>query len=559
MGFAFVLEVAKWSGIAAVVLGVCFVLWLLTGPKAEKFPVSDVPEDRVCKQGFTIKKVPDGIDVIIIGSGIGGLTTGALLAKEGKRVLVLEQHTMAGGNTHTFEEHGYEFDTGLHYIGGKVGIPGSPNRQLWDYVTDGGVQWARMDDVYDRVIRRATATTGGDGANTSAADNSGYANSREEIQMHTDIKKLIENLKTKFPDESKDIDAYFKLVRKAAKVSMPLYVASKVLPTFVMSTARRLLPSYFELLEKTTEEILTSVTKNRKLRGVLAYSYGDFGEAPSRAAFVMNAVIVSHYIGGAYYPVGGPSVIPNHMVRVIERYSGGRVLVRAPVTRIIVENGRAVGVEVKGKHELRAPIVVSSVGAPNTFMKLLPKDLQAGVFQKEISLLHHPSIAANISLMSLFVGFKGTVEELGLPRGNLWMFPSWDHESLLDNFRKNPEAELPAVFLSFSSAKDPTYAKSRPGKQTALVIGPSIYEHVEKYREGRIGKRGSEYESLKAVFQEKLMAALLEEFPQVEGKVEYVRLRPLCFAVLALAPQTGDNTSDGLSFLIKYINVYFAA
>lgn len=62
--------------------------------------------------GFTLEKVPQNLDVIVIGSGIGGLTAGATLAKAGKKVLVLEQHDQAGGCCHTYIEKGFEFDVG---------------------------------------------------------------------------------------------------------------------------------------------------------------------------------------------------------------------------------------------------------------------------------------------------------------------------------------------------------------------------------------------------------------------------------------------------------------
>ena len=74
--------------------------------------------DRVIKQGFHPDKVPKDLDAIVIGSGIGGLATAAILSKAGRRVLVLEQHDQAGGCCHTFIDKGYEFDVGVHYIGG---------------------------------------------------------------------------------------------------------------------------------------------------------------------------------------------------------------------------------------------------------------------------------------------------------------------------------------------------------------------------------------------------------------------------------------------------------
>lgn len=64
------------------------------------------------RPGFSVDKVPQDLDVIVIGSGIGGLTAGATLAKAGKKVLVLEQHDQAGGCCHTYIEKGFEFDVG---------------------------------------------------------------------------------------------------------------------------------------------------------------------------------------------------------------------------------------------------------------------------------------------------------------------------------------------------------------------------------------------------------------------------------------------------------------
>jgi all-trans-retinol 13,14-reductase len=89
--------------------------------------------------------------------------------------------------------------------------------------------------------------------------------------------------------------------------------------------------------------------------------------------------IYAHFLDGGYYPVGGPQAISKALIPVIEA-TGGRVLVRAPVDRIVVENGRAVGVKVKG-NTIRAPAVVSAVGAWQTFFSLLPKEVGAACMQ----------------------------------------------------------------------------------------------------------------------------------------------------------------------------------
>ena len=90
-------------------------------------------------------------DAIIIGSGMGSLTTAAILAKEGQKVLVLEKHYTSGGFTHVFKRKGYEWDVGIHYIG-EVNRPKSVLKNLFDYVSDSKLKWADMGEVYDTII-----------------------------------------------------------------------------------------------------------------------------------------------------------------------------------------------------------------------------------------------------------------------------------------------------------------------------------------------------------------------------------------------------------------------
>lgn len=97
---------------------------------------------KVLKQAFSVSRVPEKLDAVVIGSGIGGLASAAILAKAGKRVLVLEQHTKAGGCCHTFGENGLEFDTGIHYIGRMR--EGNIGRFILDQITEGQLDWAPM-------------------------------------------------------------------------------------------------------------------------------------------------------------------------------------------------------------------------------------------------------------------------------------------------------------------------------------------------------------------------------------------------------------------------------
>ena len=91
-------------------------------------------------QGWRSKYANEKYDIIIIGSGMSGLTAGVLLAQSGKKVLILEKHFKAGGWTHTFRRNNYEWDVGIHYIG-EVHNPRSPVRKLFDLVSNGNLKW----------------------------------------------------------------------------------------------------------------------------------------------------------------------------------------------------------------------------------------------------------------------------------------------------------------------------------------------------------------------------------------------------------------------------------
>ena len=93
----------------------------------------------------------ESYDSIIIGSGMGSLTTAAILAKEGQKVLVLERHYTAGGFTHIFKRKGFEWDVGIHYIG-EVQRDTSVIKKLFDYISDAQIKWADMGDVYDKIV-----------------------------------------------------------------------------------------------------------------------------------------------------------------------------------------------------------------------------------------------------------------------------------------------------------------------------------------------------------------------------------------------------------------------
>ena len=449
-------------------------------------------------------------DAIVIGSGIGGMAAAATLSKlAGKRVLVLERHYTAGGFTHTFRRPGYEWDVGVHYIG-DVSHPRATSRRLFDFITDGQLDWADMGDVYDRIIL-------GENAYDLVK---GFENFRAQLHEY-------------FPQEKDAINQYLEKVIATVKKAQ-MFFAEKAVPPFVSKLfggmmRRGITKEAF----RTTREVLEEITQNQELIGVLTGQFGDYGLVPSESRFFIHSMVVAHYLRGAAYPVGGSSRIAESILPVIER-SGGEVVTNAEVTEIIVEDERAVGVRLADGHELRAPVVISNVGVINTFERLVPSDLAQSIGYAAKA----RELGTSVAHLSLYVGLKGTTEELQLEKTNLWCYPDHRHEENFKRFLADVNAPFPVVYLSFPSAKDPDFKRRYPGRSTIEAITLGSYDSFRRWENTSWKKRGAEYDELKASLSERLLDTIYKHAPATRGQVEVAELStPLSTRNFAAHPE----------------------
>ncbi|KAK3758726.1 hypothetical protein RRG08_012392 [Elysia crispata] len=467
--------------------------------------------DAVIKQRFKASKIPEFLDAIVIGSGVGGLTSGVLLARAGKKVLVLEQHDQAGGCCHSFVEKGFEFDTGIHYIGSMY--DGSVDRVLLDQLTCNQLRWAKMDDTFDTVAL-------------------GQPGSARLFPMKTGKKNYVQNLIDMFPKEKAAIEKYIELIYDASPSFFGV-VLLKVLPwplarLLVMTGLCRVLFKCYRkgYTEKTLQQVLDELTDDKQLKLVLSYICGDYGVFPNEVPFILHALVVKHYVGGAWYPKGGTSEIAFHMVQTIQHH-GGRVLVQAPVTNIICDSkGRATGVKVaKMDTEIRAKIIISDAGVVNTFKTLLPSQVaQASYIYPLIT-----KIGASCSFITAFIGVEGSPSELKLPAGNTWLYHNDDINKTMSEFLKVKgedleDLEIPFGYISFPSAKDPEWDNKFPGKSSVLVITLASWEWFKEWKEEKLRHRGGRYENIKDVIGRKMWQQCVDLFPQLDGKKVYMEV-----------------------------------
>jgi phytoene dehydrogenase-like protein len=291
-------------------------------------------------RGLRGKSPNDSYDAVIIGAGIGGLVCANLLAREGLRVLLTEQHYMVGGYCSTFRRNGYTFDAATHFyplLGNPSTITGKLLLELG--VTNG---WVKMDPVDHFHFP--------DGSNFAVA---------------ADFDVYLAKLKSEFPEEATALDKFFALVREVYMFGLLSY--------FRWRDNDRLRP-YAHL---TVREALDQHFRDRKLKLLLAADCGHWGSPPSRTSFVFDSMLRLSYFLGNYYPRGGSQAFADELALRFEEM-GGHILMSSTVRQILSRNGAATGVEIqlgpanaRSVRQVNAGVVISNADLLFTLERLL--------------------------------------------------------------------------------------------------------------------------------------------------------------------------------------------
>ena len=439
-------------------------------------------------------------DVIVIGSGLGGLTAGSLLAEAGRRVLILERHSVPGGFTHTFTRKGFTWDVGVHYVGQMQDAKGIL-RRVFDRISDGKLKWEPMGKVYDRV-RIGTET----------------------YDYVTGADRQIDAWIARFPGEEKSIRRYVSTV-KSTSASSAWYFGERTMPRWLSFLIGRFLRRPFErMAARTTDEVLREITPNAELRAVFAAQCGNYGLHPTESSFGILAIVADHYLEGGSYPVGGAAEVFRTLAEKF-RTSGGVIRLKSEVSELLRENDRAdarvVGVKLASGEEVRARAIISNAGAANTFGRLL-----RGRSTGDPTPFIGEGVGPSTAHVCLYVGLNASDADLNIPRHNLWIYDR-------AFFNREPDAVLPAAdplrgdgitYISFPSAKDPAFPDHSPNRATIQVIAPCAYAALAQWEGTRWARRGDDYLEWKRKVSERLLKVLLHELPQLAGHVAYSEL-----------------------------------
>jgi all-trans-retinol 13,14-reductase len=429
-------------------------------------------------------------DAIVIGSGIGGLAAAAALARRQRRVLVLEQHTVAGGLTQTFQRQEWSFATGVHYIGGVGAQPGPEGSfgRLLAWLTDGAMNFEPCANPYDIVHLP------------------GF-----EFGIPHPESAYRDALLERFPGQGTAIAGWFEACESARRSAFTLF-ALHGMPAWLAWGLRQWRGTQ---VKRWTQHTLADELRkidDPLLRAVLGARWGDYGAPPAQAPFAEHALVTGSYNAGSYYPVGGPARFAQTLVPVIES-AGGEVRLASDVRRIVTDNGRACAVEFDQRGELRrehARHVISAMGASNTVACLHPAE--AAPWQQIIR-----DLAPGISYLSLFVGLNGDIATAGAGSANHWFYESEDIGAL---WRNPADEDAPGIFVSFPSLKDPA-SQGKPTAEVVAVVDASAFAPWLRQPDG---ERPEEYLALKAWIEERLLAQFLRHFPALRPLVRFHEL-----------------------------------
>lgn len=331
-------------------------------------------------------------DCIIIGAGIGGLTTACLLAKSGLRVLIIEKNRYAGGYCSYFKRGEFSFESAIHAINGC-----NQNGRTYNILNECGI-WKNLNFIEPAELYKLVFPG-------------------VELRFpQKDIKKYMEILIDMFPAESDAIKDLFKEMENIFKE-----IINSDSPVSENNSASIV----WKYRDTTLKDFLDSFLKNKILISILSQYWSYLGVPPSQLSAINYSFIFWDYVcNGASYPEGGSEEVANQLVKKIKEF-GGEVIYEAEVVRLISEDGVTIGkVRTKDGAEFHASHFISNINAKRLFL-----DMLEGITISEMTLNRAKNTDGSVSAVVLYLGLKKDVREMGITDYEIFLNPNNDIES----------------------------------------------------------------------------------------------------------------------------------
>lgn len=471
---------------------------------------------------------------IIIGSGLGGLTAGALLALWGKKVLILEQHYIPGGCATTFKRKDFLMEVGLHEMDGlhkeDFKYPIMELLKIFE-----GIEFLKVPELYH--VKMGTF---------NYVLPEGY---QAKIQLKRD-----------FPKEAEAIEYFFITIEKLYK-EMHQMLHHKWLSLLIHPLMPLLYPTIVKTSKLNAGEWIDKHFKDYRLKSILTANMCYYTDDPYKLSLMYFLIAQGSYInGGGHFIKGGSQALSNYLVHLIMQH-GGQVLTGKYVEEILIENNRAVGVTYRDTfnpaiptERLYADAIVANAAIPN-IVQMLPEP-QRNALQQKIGKLQ-PAC----SLLSIYLGFNTDLRILGVTHYSNVIFNK-NKNSLKEmrNDAHSPWSERPFTFVNYGVIDAQLCPK---GKTVAVICTTDYLADWENLTP-------KNYQIQKEVVAKTLLTRLETEYPTILNYLEYYEVAtPKTIRHYTLNPkgtaygyvqsigQTGTNRKKATASPVK--NLYFAS
>ncbi|UCD85439.1 MAG: NAD(P)/FAD-dependent oxidoreductase [Deltaproteobacteria bacterium] len=439
--------------------------------------------------------VPEGKEkweVVIVGAGAGGLGAGATLSRAGVKPLILEQHDKPGGYMTNFERGDYRFEVSLHMIDGLD--PGGMTRELFEKlgILD-RVQPVKFDPLYRSVHPDII------------------------IDVPADIDEYLNILKKRFPQEAEGITRLF---QSFFDIGDDITGLSQLMDQhFLLRWPKYpLVPllywDFFKDRNATIDEIVYRHISDPKAVSVILQLAGFMGTPPSRSPGVMTAVMMdSYHRHGVYHFIGGSQSVSNALAAVI-RGNGGEIRLNTLVKKILIQDGRAVGVRTEDGQEIYADYIISNANGYATYLELVGEEHLKPEYVEYVK-----GLEPGLSATEVFLGLDLDLKKAGLGEiGEIFYSPTYDVEEAWKNIDAMDIEKMPMV-IALMSNTDPTCAP--PGKSVVIITTGGVYDWQNRWR---IDEGYEAYRELKEEVADRMIAVAEKFIPGLRDAIEEIEV-----------------------------------
>jgi len=411
----------------------------------------------------------ENFDILIIGSGMGGLVCACILGLEGYKVCVLEKNKQIGGSLQTYVRDKVIFDSGVHYLGGL-----SKGQNLYQIFTYLGImdklKLQQQDlDVFDRILI--------EGDDTEYDFAQGYEN-------------FIAKLLVRFPDEENAIRTYCDKIQEICN-KFPLYNLR----------SNNDFNEKSDVLEIDTEAYINSVTSNTKLQGILAANNALYAGQADKTPLYVHALILNSYIESSWKCIDGGSQIAKLLAKNIKE-NGGKIIRNCEVKKIVEENGLVSYVELLGGAKMHAKQFISNMHPVKT-LEITDTPLIKNVYRNRLKSLENSTSAFTLNIVFKKNTFKYIKYNYYCGReGYVWT--TADHT----------EENWPLGYAMFCGAS----SKSEEYADGLSILSYMRFEEVAQWKDtfntvSDVNDRGETYNEFKTRKAEVLLDAVERKFP----------------------------------------------